>query len=278
MKRLAGTTRVAGVIGDPLSHSLSPTLHNAAFAALGIDWVSVPFPVVAGAGHQAVEAMRVLGLAGLSVTTPHKDAVAETADVVSDTVATLGAANCLIASADGQVRAENTDGDGFLGGLHEDAGITVANKAVVVIGAGGAARAITLACAQAAASSVAIVNRNADRAEVCANLAGRSGWVATTSAITAADVVVNATTVGMTPKDAMPCDPTLLHHGQIAVDIVYNPLETLWVSALRAAGISAHNGLSMLVHQAAVAITHWTGHDAPYGAMRSALLGVLKER
>lgn len=278
MNRLSGATRVAGVIGDPVAHSLSPTLHNAAFAALGIDWVSVAFPIVASAGLQAVEAMRILGLAGLSVTTPHKDAVAKTADVVSEEVAMLGAANCLVACADGKIRAENTDGEGFLVGLHHDTAAAVANKTVVVIGAGGAARAITLACAQAGASQIGIVNRNAERGEVCASLAGASGVVATESAIAEADIVVNATSVGMTPNNGMPCDPKLLHPGQIAVDIVYNPLETPWLAALRKAGISAHNGLSMLVNQAAAAITHWTGHDAPHQTMRAALLEMLSER
>ena len=215
--------------------------------------------------------MRTLGLAGLSVTTPHKDAVAQTADSVSDAVAALGAANCLVASADGRVRAENTDGDGFLGGLLEDADTTVREKTVVVLGAGGAARAISVACADAGAAEVLVVNRTAQRAEVCAGLAGSVGVVAQQADIPRADIVVNATTVGMAPDSAMPCDPALLHRGQIVVDIVYNPSETVWLAAARAAGIRSYNGLSMLVHQAGFAITHWTGQPAPIDAMRSAV-------
>ncbi|MXW61988.1 MAG: shikimate dehydrogenase [Acidimicrobiaceae bacterium] len=268
---ITGATRVTGVIGDPVTHSLSPALHNAAFAALGLDWVSVPFPVSAGRGAQAVEAMRTVGLAGLSVTTPHKDAVAQAADEVSDAVAALGAANCLVASADGRVRAENTDGDGFLGALLEDADTTVQEKTVAVLGAGGAARAISRACADAGAAGVLIVNRTTQRAEVCAGLAGSVGTVAQHADIPGADIVVNATTVGMAPDSAMPCDPALLHRGQIVLDIVYNPSETVWLAAARAAGIRSYNGGSMLVHQAAVAIAHWTGHPAPVDAMRSAL-------
>ena len=271
MSQVSGATRVTGVIGDPVTHSLSPALHNAAYAALGLDWVSVPFPVSAGKGSEAVAAMRTLGLAGLSVTTPHKDAVAQTADSVSDAVAALGAANCLVASADGRVRAENTDGDGFLGGLLEDADTTVREKTVVVLGAGGAARAISVACADAGAAGVLVVNRTVQRAEVCAGLAGSVGVVAQQADIPSADIVVNATTVGMAPDSAMPCDLALLHRGQIVVDIVYNPSETVWLAAARAAGIRSYNGLSMLVHQAGFAIAHWTGQPAPIDAMRSAL-------
>ena len=271
MSQVSGATRVTGVIGDPVTHSLSPALHNAAYAALGLDWVSVPFPVSAGKGSEAVAAMRTLGLVGLSVTTPHKDAVAQTADSVSDAVAALGAANCLVASADGRVRAENTDGDGFLGGLLEDADTTVREKTVAVLGAGGAARAISVACADAGAAGVLVVNRTVQRAEICAGLAGSVGVVAQQADIPSADIVVNATTVGMAPDSAMPCDPALLHRGQIVVDIVYNPSETVWLAAARAAGIRSYNGLSMLVHQAGFAITHWTGQPAPIDAMRSAL-------
>ena len=271
MSQVSGATRVTGVIGDPVTHSLSPVLHNAAYAALGLDWVSVPFPVSADKGSEAVAAMRTLGLVGLSVTTPHKDAVAQTADSVSDAVAALGAANCLVVSADGRVRAENTDGDGFLGGLLEDADTTVREKTVVVLGAGGAARAISVACADAGAAGVLVVNRTAQRAEVCAGLAGSVGVVAQQADIPSADIVVNATTVGMAPDSAMPCDPALLDRGQIVVDIIYNPSETVWLAAARAAGIRSYNGLSMLVHQAGFAITHWTGQPAPIDAMRSAL-------
>ena len=271
----SGATRVAGVIGDPVTHSLSPVLHNAAFAALGLDWVSVPFPVAAGRGAQAADAMRTLGLAGLSVTTPHKDAVAQAADEVTDAVEALGAANCLVRLADGRIRAENTDGDGFLAGLSADAGVTVHSRTVAVLGAGGAARAIVLACAQAGAAKVLVVNRTAQRAEACARLAGSVGAVAGPADVRDADIVANATTVGMGADRGLPCDPALLHRGQTVVDIVYNPLETPWLAAARAAGIDAFNGLAMLVHQAAVAITHWTGRPAPVAAMTSALANPL---
>lgn len=271
MTEISGTTRVVGVIGDPLSHSLSPVLHNAAFEALGLDWVSVPFPVAAARGARAVEAMRTLGLAGLSVTTPHKDAAAQTADEASEAVEDLGAANCLVLGADGRIRAENTDGDGFLRALQADAGVTVQGRTVAVLGAGGAARAIVRACAVAGAAQVLVVNRSAPRAEACAQLAGTVGVVGEPADLSGADIVVNATTVGMGADRTLPCDPALLQRGQIVVDIVYNPLETAWLAAARAARIDSYNGLAMLVHQAAVAVAVWTGRPASVEAMNRAL-------
>lgn len=267
---ISGHTTVAAVIGDPVRHSLSPALHNAAFAATGLDWVYVALPVPSGAAADAVAAMRTLGLGGLSVTMPHKDAVVAAADECSDAVEALGAANCLVRLADGRIRAENTDGAGFLAGLEADAGLAVDGRRVVVLGAGGAARAVVQACGAAGARAVVVVNRSADRAATAAALA-QVGEVGTADDVAAADVVVNATSVGMGGDTAMPCDPALLHTGQVAVDLVYEPRETAWLAALRTAGVEAHNGVSMLLGQAAVAFTHWTGVDAPIAAMRSAL-------
>lgn len=268
---ISGHTTVAAVIGDPVRHSLSPVLHNAAFAAAGLDWVYVALPVPSGAAAEAVAAMRTLGLGGLSVTMPHKDAVVAVADERSDAVEALGAANCLVRFDDGRIRAENTDGAGFLAGLSADAGYGVQGRRVVVLGAGGAARAVVQACAAAGADEVVVVNRSADRAAVAAELAGRHGRVGAAGDVRAADLVVNATSVGMGADTAMPCDPALLRPGQVAVDLVYEPQETAWLAALRAAGIEAHNGVSMLIGQAAVAFRHWTGIDASVAAMRSAL-------
>lgn len=268
---ISGHTTLAAVIGDPVAHSLSPALHNAAFAAVDLDWAYVALPVASGNGAAAVDAMRTLGLGGMSVTMPHKDAVASAADERSDAVAALGAANCLVPIGDGRVRAENTDGVGFLHGLRDDAGIDVAGQRVAVLGAGGAARAVAQACGAAGAAAVLVVNRTAERAAVAAELAGVAGRVVDVADVATADIVVNATSVGMGDDQAMPCDPALLHGGQIVVDLIYVPTETRWLSEVRAAGIEAHNGLSMLVHQAAVAFTLWTGVEAPVGAMREAL-------
>ena len=298
--------RVAAVIGDPARHSRSPAVHNAAFAATGIDWVFTAFEVPAGCGEAALEAMRVLGLAGLSVTMPLKAEVAEAADLRDDEVEVLGAANCIVPMGDGRLRASNTDAAGFVAGLRADAGMGPDGLRVALLGGGGAARAVAWGLAAAGAADVAVINRTPSKAQAAADTAnaagqagdaehagrageagqagragltaqagrvGRTGGVGRVGSINdiaAADIVVNATSVGMGADLSVPCDPTLLRPGQIAVDLVYEPLETAWLAALRRQGVEAHNGLSMLAYQAAAAFELWTGVEAPVEVMRQA--------
>lgn len=266
----SAATTVAAVIGDPITHSLSPRIHNAAFAATGLDWVFVALPVPAGKADAALDGVRHLGLAGLSVTMPHKDAVAVAADERSPAVDALGAANCVVAVGDGRVRAENTDGVGFVAGLQDDAGVSPNDRRVAVLGAGGAARAVVDAVARAGATEVIVVNRSATRAEAAAALAPIAR-VGTIDDVRDADIVVNATPIGMLADSAMPCDPGLITRDQVVVDLVYGPQPTTWVRALRRTGHEAHDGTSMLVHQAAAAFTLWTGVEAPIDAMREAV-------
>src|SRR4051812_36773358 len=149
-------TRLAAVIGSPVRHSLSPAIHNAAFEAAGLDWHYVAFEVAPGDCARALDGMRALGIAGLSVTTPHKDDVARLVDERSDDVTALAAVNCVVLLPDGGVRGENTDGPGFVAGLR-DAGVDPAGRRCCVLGAGGAARAVVLALARAGAADVAVV-------------------------------------------------------------------------------------------------------------------------
>ena len=278
--------RVAAVIGDPARHSRSPAVHNAAFAAAGIDWVFTAFEVPAGGGAAALEAMRVLQLAGLSVTMPLKAEVAEVADLRDDAVEMLGAANCILPLGDGRLRAANTDAAGFVAGLRADAGLEPEGLRVALLGAGGAARAVAWGLAAAGAAEVSVINRTPSKAQAAADIAnaadeagqpgrvGRVGRVGSLDDIAAADVVVNATSVGMgSGASAVPCDPALLRPGQVAVDLVYEPLETAWLAALRRRGVEAHNGLSMLAYQAAAAFELWTGIEAPVDVMRRAVAG-----
>lgn len=270
------TPRVAAVIGDPARHSRSPAIHNAALAATGIEWVFTAFEVPAGGGAAALEAMRVLRLAGLSVTMPLKAEVAEAADVRDDVVEVLGAANCILPLGEGRLRAANTDTDGFVSGLQADAGLEPEGLRVALLGAGGAARAVAWGMAAAGAAEVVLINRTPSKAQAAADIAnaageaGQPGRVGSMDDIAAADVVVNATSVGMGADTSMPCDPTLLQPGQVAVDLVYEPLETAWLAALRQRGVEAHNGLSMLAYQAAAAFELWTGVEAPVEVMRQA--------
>jgi shikimate dehydrogenase len=268
----SASTQVAGVIGEPIHHSLSPVLHNAAFAAAGLDWVYVAFPVRAGHGAAAVDAMRTLGLAGLSVTMPHKASVAGAVDRLSPVARRLGAVNT-VRHEDGALVGDSTDGPGLVDALRGDQGWHPSGRRCIVLGTGGAARAVTLALAEAGAASVRVVGRRAEAATSCAALAGSAGATAGIEEIAGADLVVDATPVGMGPDGdglAFGLDPARLGSGQLVVDLVYTPAVTPLLAAAAARGATVANGLGMLVHQAARQFAAWTGEPAPIGAMREA--------
>lgn len=258
--------RLAAVIGSPVAHSLSPVIHRAAFDAAGVDWTYVPFEVAPGSGAAAVEAMRVLGIAGLSVTMPHKTDVFSAVDRVDPVAAELRSVNTVSWDGD-ELVGSSTDGAGFVASLAEH-GVDVTGASLCVLGAGGAARSVIDALGRAGAASIVVVNRNASRAAEAAALspAARDGSL---SAVAAADIVVNATSVGMGTND-MPCDPTLLRADQIAVDLVYHPLQTSWLAAADARGLRTIDGLGMLIHQAALQQLAWIGTLPDVGVMRAA--------
>jgi len=263
---ITGTTRVVGIIGDPVGHSRSPAMQNAAFDALELDWVYVAFPVRRGEGEAAVRAVATLGLAGLNVTMPHKADAAAACDDLSSEAAALGAVNTVV-NADGTLAGHSTDGDGFLGAL-DDEGIAVAGQRAVVVGAGGAGRAITHALGRVGAD-VTVAARRPGAARSAASLA--PGGVAVgldELAVERFDVVVNATPIGM-DGEPPPFDTALLHHGQFVFDTVY-PVETPLLRAARARGLRAAGGLGMLVHQGALSFSLWTGVEPPLEVMRAA--------
>jgi shikimate dehydrogenase len=274
---LSGHTRVVGVIGDPVAHSLSPALHNAAFAALGLDWVYVAFPVPRGRGADAVAAVSALGLVGLNVTMPHKEDVASACDELTADAAALRSVNTVVARPDGRTLGDSTDGPGFLDALADD-GIAVDGRAALVLGAGGAARAVVLALGRAGAA-VTVAARRPDAAEAAATLAP-GGRAVPPGAIDPAtfSLVVNATPLGMSGGDPLPVDPETLHGDQAVVDLVYHPADTPLLTAARAGGAVAVNGLGMLLHQAARSFTAWTGRPAPLDAMRAAVTAALARR
>jgi shikimate dehydrogenase len=269
-------TTLVGVIGSPVRHSLSPLLHNTAFAALGLNWISLAFEVAPGQVAAALSGVRALGLAGISVTMPHKDEVAALVDECSPVATALGAVNCVV-NREGTLWGGNTDGAGFLASLARGAGFDPAGKRCVILGAGGAARAVALALAGAGCADLAVVNRTAKRAGVVAALAGpvgRVGNVDEDADVTQADLVVNATPVGMTGSGALDegwlVPPSLLHRGQVVADLIYAPRPTAWLAAAADAGAKTVDGLGMLVHQAAAQLELWTGLAAPVDAMWAA--------
>ena len=274
---------IVGVIGSPVAHSLSPLLHNTAFSALGLGdrWRSYAFEIAPGEAVGAFEAMRRTDIAGLSVTMPHKADAAAIVDECSDVARRLGAVNCVL-NRDGSLFGTNTDGDGFVSSLARGAGFDPQGRRCVVIGAGGAARAVVLALATRGAAEVAVVNRTPGRAYLAADLADPVGSVvpltdrSIAEAVVGADLVVNATPVGMagaagsagnSGRGEWLVDPELLGPGQIAADLVYAPRLTPWLKEAAARGATALDGLGMLVHQAAAQLVLWTGVDPPVEAM-----------
>lgn len=279
MRPPGGATRVAAVIGSPIDHSLSPVLHNAAFAAAGLDWVFVALEVAAGAGHAAIDAMRVLGIEGLSVTMPHKSDVVVALDRVSPAAAALDSVNCIVRDGD-ELVGYSTDGAGFVDSLHAE-GREVAGRSFGVIGAGGAARSLVDSLARGGAREIVVVNRTPDRADRAVALAPGIARRADARALGDVEVVVNATSVGMSGGGAeaeLPLDPGRLSSGQLAVDLVYEPLDTPFLLAARERGLDVMGGLGMLIHQAGHAFRLWTGTDAPLDAMAAAGAAELARR
>lgn len=285
------------MIGDPVHQSLSPTLHNAAFAHLGLDWVYVAFPVPAGQGAAAMEAMRTLGVRGLSVTMPHKASAIGGVDRLSPTASRLGVLNTVTRQG-GDLVGDSTDGPGLVDALRSEQGWDPDGRRAVILGTGGAARAVTLALAEAGAAAVVVVGRRADAAASVAALAGAVGSTGSVEEISGADLVVNATPVGMAAQrvgsvaagarsgparpagDPLPLDldPGRLGPGQLVADLIYAPAVTPLQVEAQARGAAAVNGLGMLIHQAARQFAAWTGEPAPLEAMSAAARAELARR
>jgi len=243
-------------------------MHNAAFAALGLDWLYVAFPVPTGRGAAAVRSVLDLGLGGLNVTMPHKSAAASACDDLASEASTLDAVNTVVVDG-GRLIGHNTDGEGFLRAL-ADEGVAVDGQCCLVLGAGGAARAITLALGTSGAT-VTVAARHEEAARATARLADGHATTLAAAAIDECDVLVNATPLGM-HGEPPPFDPTRLRRGQFVYDTVY-PTETPFLEAARERGVAAAGGLGMLVHQGALSFELWTGRTAPVDVMRAAALG-----
>lgn len=272
---ISGQTRLAAVIGSPVRHSLSPALHNAAFAAAALDWRFVALEVAPGGGAEAVAAMRTLGIRGFAVTTPHKSDVAAAVDEVDAAAAALRSVNTVVLRDDGSTFGTSTDGDGFADSLRA-AGCEPTGARVVVLGAGGAARSIVDALGRADVEDLVVVNRSAERAEACAALAP-VGRVGTLDHVNDADILVNATSVGMGTQES-PVPSAVLHAGLTVADIVYHPLETALLRAAGAAGATPVDGLGMLVHQACRQQVLWTGVAPDPAVIRAAAEAELMAR
>ncbi len=275
----AGATRLAGVIGWPVAHSLSPALHQAAFDAAGFDAVSVALPVEAPALPQALASLAAMDALGVSVTMPHKHAVAALATSVDPLVQRLGAANCLTFT-EGAIHATSTDGRGFLDALLDVAAFEPQGQRCVVLGAGGAAVAIAVALADAGAS-VQIVARNQRAAADLVQLSGGDSMLATMADVAGAALIVNATPLGMEgtafAHDLAIDDPSVLHAGQVVFDTIYHPRRTPLLAAAAAVGAQTIGGLSMLVHQARHQLEGWLGSPVDVEVLWEAVGGRQRE-
>lgn len=281
--RLSGSTTVCGIVGDPIVHSLSPAMQNAAFESAGLDYVYVPFRMPRGSANVCADAMRALGIRGLNVTVPHKVDIRVHLDSIDSNAARIGAVNTVVNDA-GHLRGYNTDAFGFRRSI-EAHGLRVDGLEVVVVGAGGAARAVVFSLVEGGAK-VTILNRDGDRAASLATDAasahGRSvghGPLADDRlemGLDGARLLVNTTSVGMHPLDGVtPCPRRLLRPDLVVCDIVYNPRRTKLLFDASSAGAVTIDGVDMLVWQGARAFELWTGVPAPVELMRNVVLGEL---
>lgn len=272
-----GRTRVAAVIGSPVRHSLSPVIHNAAFKVHGVDWVYTAFEVPPQQAGAAIDAMRVLGLAGMSVTMPHKELVMPALDAIDDHASVVRAVNTIVRDEDGRLVGHNTDGIGSVDALSQ-AGARL--DQVAVIGAGATARAVIAALAHAGAQ-VLVVNRSTDRLTDAVEIGNRvrRGSTIAVAAVGAGDcrTIVNATPLGMlgVAPDELPFDVDGLGADHCVLDVVYHPLETPLVREARRRGCRVVDGLDMLCAQAARQQELWLGHRPRTGLMRDAALDEL---
>lgn len=272
---ISGATRLAAVIGSPVRHSLSPALHNAAFAASGLDWRFVAFEVPAGGAADALAAMHTLGIGGYAVTMPHKADVAAAVDAVDAAAAALRSVNTVVLRDDGTTFGASTDGEGFVDWVGES-GFELSEARVVVLGAGAAGRSIVDALGRAGVVDVAIVNRSTDAAEAAAALTDVAR-VGSLGDLRDATLLVNATSIGM-GTDELPIDPALLRRDVAVADIVYHPLDTALLRAARRVGAETIDGLGMLVHQAVLQQQLWTGVRPDPLVLRSAAEAELARR
>ena len=277
-----GTTQIVVVIGDPISHTLSPRMHNAAFEALGMNWKYIACHVLPENVGDAVRAVRGLGLRGMNITVPHKQAVMEHLDELSPAAQAVGAVNTII-NRDGYLVGDNTDVVGIIRAVENDAGVTDWPEHVVVLGAGGAARGVVYAMTTVpAVRRVTILNRTEEKAAALAaefsgetNVKGKTLCAETArSALADTTLCINVTSLGrgsLADRTPLPLEWDCLHENLVCVDSNYSPPETLLMKHIQAAGGRAYNGIGMLVYQGARSFDLWTNKHAPVNDMRNAI-------
>lgn len=283
--KLSGKTKVCGVIGDPIEHTLSPVMHNAAFNYLNLDYVYVAFKVKRAELEKAIDGMRCLDIYGLNVTMPHKNAIMRYLDEVDSTAKFVGAINTIL--NDGKkLLGFNTDGVGAIKALKNN-GVDLNGKKLLLLGAGGAGKTIAFHMAKAV-KEVVILNRTAEKAKKLAGVLTRKfekriiGNSLSLSLVKEhlkdSDILINATSVGMHPKTNQSLvAPQWLRSDLYVMDIIYNPIETQLAKDAKLAGAKVISGIEMLISQGAVSLEIWTGCSAPIEIMKEAILNRLSK-
>jgi shikimate dehydrogenase len=273
-------SEIIALFGQPVAENPTQYMHERAFAALGLNWRYVTLEVPPPSLSDAIRGMRAMNIAGANCTIPHKIAVMPHLDAITPTAQKIGAVNTIVRQPDGSLLGENTDGKGFIRSL-EVAGVDIPGSRAVVLGAGGAARAIAVELAEAGASHVRIVNRTVARGnELAGHVQSATGiatafddWSGPYAVPADTQLLVNATSIALHPDvhDEVPVDYGTIRPEMICCDVIPNPPDTPFLRLARAAGATALDGLGMLVFQGAIAFKMWTGHEAPIAVMRGAL-------
>jgi shikimate dehydrogenase len=282
--QISGKTRLVGVMGDPIEHSVSPAMHNGAFKSMELDYVYVPFKVIKRDLAKSVHAIRALNIRGVNVTIPHKVEIIPLLDRMDPLAKEIGAVNVVV-SDDGILTGYNTDAEGFLHVLLEQ-GVEPEGKTVVILGAGGAARSIAFILAGRGANLILINRTPANAAKCAADVSASTGQQVEVLALDAKNlsdamerghILVNTTSVGMFPeKNDTLVTSNLIRPHFIVADIVYNPYKTRLLAEAERAGAKTINGLEMLIWQGALAFEKWTGKKAPLNVMRKHAAQALK--
>jgi shikimate dehydrogenase len=279
-ERVNGATKILGILGYPVSHSLSPAMQNAALRASGLNYIYVPFEVAPDGLGAAVRALKALGVAGFNVTIPHKTEVINFIDELDASADAAGAVNT-VKNCSGRLIGYNTDGDGLIRSIASDFQFDVSGACIALIGAGGAARGAAAALCRAGAARIVVANRTPDRARELVSIMSQrfsetelsavSGFRALEDCLAHVDVLVNTTSIGMNFDTTSVVGLARLPRTALVYDMVYAPRATPLLQEAGRLGLRGVNGLGMLAAQGELAFTIWTGVSPPYGLMKSVL-------
>lgn len=276
---ITGSTRLTGLFGYPVSHTISPKMQNAAFRYLGLDIIYLPFCISPDKLEMAVRSLIPLGFIGINVTIPHKQAVMKYLDEITPSAKIIGAVNTILIK-NNKLIGYNTDGIGFVKSLKEDLKYDLKNKKMFLLGAGGAGRAIAVQSALSGAKIIFIADKATNRVKkLVSDVPGSKAKLVKMGeqlrdVIRESDIIVNATPVGMHKKDPICIPKAFIPEGRLVYDVIYNPKKTKLLKEVR--GCKTANGLGMLLYQGVSAFSIWTGKEAPVEVMRKAIDSVVR--